>query len=294
MATAKKKIVISASRRTDLPAHHLGWLMDCVERGEAPVDHPYTGQTAMVPLTPETVHSLVLWTKNPGPMLETGALDHLLSRGFRLFVNLTVNSPHPILEPGVPLLKKRLALMKALSDAISPACINWRFDPICHFENDQGQTSSNLTHFDEIAEAASDAGITRCVTSFVDLYPKVMKRCKAAGFMLTDPPIHEKVATVLSLSDRLVKRGISLFTCCENEVQNALPFGCGIEPSACIPGELLGRLFGGDLSLAKDSGQRKEHGCRCTKSREIGSYGRHPCPTNCLYCYGAASESSNH
>ncbi|MCG8473769.1 MAG: DUF1848 domain-containing protein [Desulfobacterales bacterium] len=284
---AVQKTVLSISRRSDIPAHHLGWLMACVEKGEATVTHPYTGRISTVSITPETVHSMVLWTKNPGPLLETGALLKLLEKGFHLFLNYTLNSPSFVLEPNTLPLDKRLSQMHRLCQILGPEAISWRFDPICHWKDAAGNSHNNLSHFHKIAHAAGKAGISRCITSFVDLYPKVIRRAKTCGITLTDPPIHEKVATVLSLNKHLMPLGISLFTCCENEVQSALPFGSGIEPSACIPGPLLGRLFGANLSLAKDSGQRNGHGCRCTKSREIGSYGRHPCPTGCLYCYAS-------
>lgn len=280
-----RRTILSVSRRSDIPAHHLDWFMASVEKGEALVDHPYTGIPQRVPLTPESVHTLVFWTKEIGPFLRRGCDRVLRAKGFHLYFNLTINSESPILEPGVPPLEERLTDLEELCNRVGPDAVAWRFDPICHFRDETGTSRDNLHDFSRIARAAQDAGIRRCITSFVDLYPKVMRRSRAAGIELTDPPIHEKVALVLRLNRELQHLGIDLFTCCEKEVQAALPFGSGVSPGACIPGPILARLFGGGLSLARDTGQRQDAGCRCTKSRDIGSYSRHPCPTQCLYCY---------
>ncbi|SCY70002.1 DUF1848 family protein [Desulfoluna spongiiphila] len=284
-AGSPKRHVLSVSRRSDIPAHYLDWFMASVATGEALVDHPYTRDTRSVPLTPETVHTLVFWTKDIAPFLKRGCDRILRDMGFHLYFNLTVNSASPVLEPRVPPLGDRLEAMAELCRRVGPRAVAWRFDPICHYLDHDGHPRDNLHDFSRIAEAARDAGIRRCITSFADLYPKVMRRCRAAGIELTDPPIHEKVAVALRLNRELQALDIDLFTCCENALQAALPFGSGITPSACIPGPLLAGLYGGDLSLARDQGQRKEAGCGCTKSRDIGSYTRHPCPTGCLYCY---------
>lgn len=292
MATrSSKRHVLSVSRRSDIPAHYLDWFMDSVAAGEALVDHPYTGETRRVALTPESVHTLVFWTKDIGPFLKRGCDDSLRKKGFHLYFNLTVNSTDRLLEPGVPPLDRRLEAMAELCRRVGPDAVAWRFDPICHYRDATGTPCDNLHDFSRIAKAARDAGIRRCITSFADLYPKVVRRCRAAGIELTDPPIHEKVAVALRLNRELQALDIDLFTCCENALQDALPFGSGITPSACIPGPLLAGLYGGDLSLARDSGQRKEAGCRCTQSKDIGSYTRHPCPTGCLYCYASSAKA---
>jgi len=286
-----KRHVLSISRRSDIPAHYLDWFMASVATGEALVDHPYTHDTRTVPLTPESVHTLVFWTKNIAPFLERGCDRILREKGFHLYFNLTVNSASPILEPGVPPLEERLSAMSELCRRVGPRAVAWRFDPICHFRDQKGNACDNLHDFSRIARSARDAGITRCITSFVDLYPKVLRRCRAAGIELTELPIHEKVAIALRLNGELQHLGIDLFTCCENELQAALPFGSGITPAACIPGPLLAGLYGGGISLARDTGQRKEAGCRCTTSRDIGSYTRHPCPAGCLYCYACSTNA---
>jgi hypothetical protein len=87
----------------------------------------------------------------------------------------------------------------------------------------------------------------------------------------------------------LKERGLHLFTCCEKELLQTLPVTCGIKAASCIPNELLMQLFGGELSLKKDAGQRVSFGCGCKISKDIGAYDQHPCFHNCLYCYANPS-----
>lgn len=48
------------------------------------------------------------------------------------------------------------------------------------------------------------------------------------------------------------------------------PLQFGIEPNACIDGDLINNLLGADFKFNKDRNQRKE--CRCVQSVDIGVY----------------------
>ena len=111
------------------------------------------------------------------------------------------------------------------------------------------------------------------------------------GITFLDPPLQEKVAILIRLASRLRGLGIALQTCCEKEVLGALPDGCPVTASACIPSDLLADLFGGGLSRRRDRGQRTGQGCGCGLSVDIGSYERHPCFHNCLFCYANPREA---
>jgi len=145
---------------------------------------------------------------------------------------------------------------------------------------------NNLHDFSLIADKASNCGIKRCITSFMDHYPKIKKRtAQIPDFSFTDPPLEKKKEIVLKMVKSLSEKKISLQTCCEKEVIEALPLDCGITKSSCIPNDLLVEIFGGRLSMRKDSGQRIKNGCGCKVSVDIGSYNLHPCYHNCLFCY---------
>ncbi len=279
-------IVISASRRTDIPAFYMEWFMDRIEKGSFNVINPYNQHVSDVPATCEKVHSIVFWSKNFRPFIENGYGNKLKKKGYKLFFNFTINSCLPLLEPNLPSLADRCDQLESLCSCFNPNTINWRFDPICFYKNKENQQLNNLHDFSIIAEKAANCGIKRCITSFMDHYPKVKKRtAQMPDFSFTDPPLEKKKEVVLKMAKTLSGKKISLQTCCEKEVTGLLPLDCGITKSSCIPNDLLVDIFGGRLSMRKDFGQRIKSGCGCKASVDIGSYNLQPCYHSCLFCY---------
>ncbi|MBL7195302.1 MAG: DUF1848 family protein, partial [Desulfobacterales bacterium] len=109
-----KKIVISASRRTDIPAFYMRWFMEQIQNKYFEVINPYNRHVSVTPARPDMVHTIVFWSKNFGPFIEGKFGEKLLKMGFNLFFNFTINSDSPILEPNVPPLKERLKQLEYL------------------------------------------------------------------------------------------------------------------------------------------------------------------------------------
>jgi len=280
------KIVISVSRRTDIPAFYMPWFMNRIEKGSFGVPNPYNRKVSIVPAAPDKVHTIVFWSKNFGPFIDARHGERLQKQGYNLFFNFTINSENAILEPQVPPIKNRLDQLAHLCDRFGPEAIQWRFDPICFFETGNGIIENNLQDFAQIAEKAAQSGITRCITSFMDDYPKIRKRTASMpGFAFTDIPIDQQKEIALRMEHVLSPIDICLFVCCERELLAALPVDSTISQSACIPNDFLVKLYGGNLSLKKDTGQRAKAGCGCKVSVDIGSYQQHACYHSCLFCY---------
>jgi len=279
-------IVISASRRTDIPAFYMDWFMTRIKKGAFEVTNPYNGRVSVVPATPERVHTIVFWSKNFGPFIQNGFDKQLIDKGFHLFFNFTINSEIPELEPQVPPLHERFMQLAYLIDHFDPRSIHWRFDPICFYQNKSGNALDNLKDFERICHTAADAGITRCVTSFLDIYPKITKRLISyPGFYFIEPPMEQKIEILLTMEKQLIGREIQLSTCCEKEVLTLLPESSTIVKNACIPNDLLMEIYGGEISTRADKGQRLKNGCGCNVAVDIGSYNLHPCYHNCIFCY---------
>jgi hypothetical protein len=280
------KIVLSASRRTDIPAFYLTWFISSLDRGYFDVANPFNKRVTRVPAGPDTVDTIVFWSKDFGRFLAEEIGEELRKRGYGLFFNFTVNSRSPLLEPKVPPLESRLDQLETLSRRFGPQSINWRFDPLCFYRNSGGSVENNLADFSVIARSAHRAGVTRCITSFMDHYPKIQRRLAAVpGFSFIDPSPVEKAAILLKLETRLRPLKIGLSTCCEKEILQRLPAETTIRPSACISNTLLTELYGGRISLKRDTGQRRRQGCGCQVSVDVGSYGDQPCSHGCLFCY---------
>ncbi len=282
----KHKIVLSASRRTDIPAFYMDWFMHGIREGCFEVVNPFSRQVSRVDCTVENVHTIVFWSKNFQPFLENGYGERLRKAGYHLFFNFTVNSPSTRLEPGVPDLSRRIQQLECLCRRFDPGTVTWRFDPIIFNTDSSGTAGNNLGSFVEIADAAAGAGITRCVTSFLDIYAKVKRRVAGVpDLTLVDPSDEEKCRLLLQMEKTLSDRKISLSTCCEASLMKKMPRSSTISASSCIPSHLLAELFGGHISLQPDRGQRVKQGCGCGLSVDIGSYSKHPCYHDCLFCY---------
>ena len=279
-------IVISASRRSDIPAFYMEWFFDQIRRGYFEVKNPFNKKVTQVSANPKDVHTIVFWSKNFGPFLENDYGKQLESMGFHLFFNFTINSASPVLEPNVPPLAQRLDQLKCLCQRFGADGINLRFDPICVFKMEGGKKTNNLDDFSLIVETAHKYGIKRCITSFVDLYKKIEKRVKSIkGFAFMDPDVDEKINLLLDMEKETRQLDMELSTCCEKDLLAYLPGTSKIRSSSCIPNDLFLKRFKGKLSVKKDYGQRLSQGCGCKTSVDIGSYDLHPCYHNCLFCY---------
>ena len=269
-------MIISASRRTDIPAYYAEWFMNRVREGYCDVANPFNPrQVSRVSLRPDDVDAIVFWTRNAAPLLPH--LEELDERGYRYYFQYTLVDYPPPFEPAAPPLAKRLATFVTLADRIGADRVVWRYDPII---------LSNHTHaafhgaaFKTLSEAL--AGHTRrCVVSLLDVYAKVgrrLERLRSDGIELL-PLSDTEAATLMSSISRMAsEQTIEVFTCAETADFSA----SGIRAGRCIDDELIDRVFGVKVPAAKDSHQRKA--CRCVVSRDIGAY--NTCPAGCLYCY---------
>jgi hypothetical protein len=280
----KNKIIISASRRTDIPCFYMDWFMKRIEAGFFKVSNPYNNKIYIVPAYPDKVHTIVFWSKNFRYFLKNNFGEKLKKKGFNIFFNFTINSNSEILEPNAPNLKEKIMQIKEIALRFGEKTINWRFDPICFylFEN---KRRHNLADFVYLSEKIAKLKISRCITSFMDIYPKIKKFSAISDCYFIDIKLKEKIKILLKMEKLLSDLNILLFLCSEKEIIDALPKISKIAPSSCISAEYLMKIFGRHLSLKKDAGQRKNAGCLCSISSDIGSYKLQPCGNKCLYCY---------
>jgi len=271
--------VISASRRTDIPAFYLDWFISRLNAGYFRLVNPFNGRTRKVQVSRDSVHSIVFWSKNYAPLL--GRLSEL--KEWRLFFHFTLNSENSLLEPGVPPLGERMEQMRLLVDIFGPRTMRWRFDPVVCYESD-GRRQDNLGDFERLLDFAAGVGLEACTVSFMDRYRKIDSReKKIPGLRFIYPGSAEMERTAAGMAALAADRGITLFTCCEKHLARA---GIeNLEGGGCIDHSLLAGLYGGTLSGAADLGQRRSSGCLCHESIDVGSYREQPCRCGCLYCY---------
>jgi hypothetical protein len=273
--------VISASRRTDLVAFFPDWLSAAFEEERARVYGP-SGRVYSVDLRPESVHTVVLWSKNFANLLENERkLRDGLGKYDQAYFHFTVTGlGGSLVEEHAPKPEAALEQIGPLVElAGRPERVSVRFDPVVFWE-EGGQTRTNLAFFEKLAPRAASLGVKTIRFSFAQWYAKARRRAAKRGFVYIDPPLEEKKKTALALEEIAAAWSLELFSCSQDFLA-----GVGaIRPSSCIDGPLLQRLHpsGEPVSLLKDKTQRRE--CRCTESVDIGSYAQ-SCPHSCLYCY---------
>lgn len=94
-------MIVSASRRTDIPAFYSDWFFRRLEEGYLYVKNPMNPrQVSKILLSPDTVDCFVFWTKDPGPMMERlSVLDRL---GYPYYFQFTLTPYGTDVEPGLP------------------------------------------------------------------------------------------------------------------------------------------------------------------------------------------------
>ncbi len=268
-------MILSASRRTDIPNYYSEWLARRFRAGFLCVRNPMNfRQVSRIALNPNVIDCIVFWTKNPAPMLPY--LDEY--RRYMYYFQFTLTGYGKDIEPGLP--DKRRILIPAfceLADRIGRDRVIWRYDPI--FLSDHYTLDYHVKAFTRIAEAL--AGRTRrVVISFLDDYEKTKRNMKGINIQgLTKEKMRWLAHSFAVIAGRY---GMEIQTCAEKIDLSEY----GITHGACIDREYIEHLLGCRLRAGKDHGQRPE--CRCMESVEIGSY--HTCRNGCRYCYANFSD----
>jgi DNA repair photolyase len=299
-------MIISASRRTDIPAFFAEWFVNRIRVGYVYTRNPINPhQISKISLSPDAVDCIVFWTKNHANLLPY--LKELA--GYNFYFQFTITPYGQELEPGLPPKPFLLELFKELSHKLGHNRVIWRYDPIIISE-----TMPVAFHVDAFsAMAASLQGYTkRCVISFIDMYKKCERNLRDAELLPISEEIMREIAT--AFAKIAARNKIELVTCAEEidlsaygiahgkciddhgyEIQSKLR---GIIPYAArdcstnqshsaahteleFHNKLITEISGRSLKIGKDKTQRPL--CQCVTSIDIGAY--NTCLHGCLYCY---------
>ena len=268
-------MIISASRRTDIPALYADWFMRRIEEGSVLVVHPRNPyRFSQVSLHPEVVDGMVFWTKNPLPLMKH--LDKLTD--YPYYFQFTLNPYCQDVEGSLLPLNQRIDIFRRLADQIGAKKVIWRYDPI--FISPSYPLNFHLEQFTQLANKLK--GYTeKCIFSFYDHYRHLNKRITPLRLKpLTE---HEQYLLAAEFSSIARQNKMILQTCSESIDLREL----GITPAACIDGPLFERIAGFPLKMKKDKNQRAQ--CGCMQSIDIGAY--NTCVHNCLYCYAVTNQT---
>lgn len=263
-------MILSVSRRTDVPNYYSDWFINRIKEGFLYVRNPMNAhQISRINLSPDLVDCIVFWTKNPANMI--GKLEAL--RDYAYYFQFTLTGYGRDIEPNLPDKREKLIpIFKRLSEKIGKEKTIWRYDPI--LINKRYSIDYHLKAFEEIADNLADY-TERVVISFVDLYAKTQRNTRELGIVsMTNEEMTYMAGKMAQIA---LKYNLIIETCAEQiDFRKA-----GIQHGSCIDKNLIERILGCNLIGKRDKNQRGE--CRCFESVEVGAY--NTCLNGCKYCY---------
>lgn len=269
-------MIISASRRTDIPAFYSKWLLNRLEEGYAIIPHPRNPlRFSRVSLTSQTVDCFVFWTKNPASMLPQ--LGKIEAMGYPFYFQFTLTPYNQNVEQNLPDKRTLVQTFQRLSNLIGTDRVVWRYDPIILTK--QMNVDYHIRCFEKLASTLANY-THRCIISFLDFYPKVSRSLQEIGAIELKKSVIEQIAAGFSQIAR--KHNLRIFTCCESVDLSAY----NILHASCIDGKMIEELLGCSIQSHKEMNQRL--GCGCIESVEIGTYDS--CTHGCKYCYATSSK----
>lgn len=263
-------MIISASRRTDIPAFYSDWFFNWIKEKYVLVPNPYNPKmVSRVSLDPAVVDCIVFWTKNPVRMIDK--LDAI--KDYKYYFQFTLNPYGADIENHLPHLRKRIEIFKRLSDKIGKEKVVWRYDPL--LTNEKYDIPFHKETFAEIADALKDH-TQRCMLGFIDHYHHIRGEVSRYGiYPLKMEDIEEMAISFKQTMNQYPD--IEFDTCTRKVDLNHL----GIPTGLCVDKKLIESLIGKPISAKKDKNQRDI--CNCIESIDIGTY--ESCLNGCIYCY---------
>ncbi len=289
-------LLISASRTKDM-VHRSPDLLANILQGKAECRWGPYGPFDYI--NPSHIHTIVLWTKDPGNLLNHVHLRETLIKlqkeyHIQISLQMTVTGfGGSFIEYGLPVWIEALSGLKVLctDGLLNPAAVVFRYDPFLVIRTPGGNLISNMDIriFKRICTEVVEVGIPRIVTSRADAvhYPKIVERVRSSGLEWVD--IDDESA--FSFCDEMEKfcrsKGVDFSVCCDP------PAGSIFNKWGCIDARWLNRIKGDEFNSATEILHNKigkqRPTCQCTYSRDIGySTGSATCYSGgygCLYCY---------
>lgn len=258
-------MILSVSRRTDIPAFFGEWFVNRLEECFVCVRNPFNkNMVSKIRLNPSEIDCIVFWTKDA-----TNFINYLpmIDRfGYKYYFQYTITPYGKEIEPYLKDKNTIIDNFINLSKRLGKEKVIWRYDPILITK--EISVDWHIKQFENMCKKLS--GYTnKVVISFLDEYKKLDKskfRTLTYGEMQQLGKSFVKIAG---------KYGVVVQTCAENiDIE-------GVVKGACIDKTLIEQICGYQLNTKKDKTQREA--CLCSQSVDIGEYDT--CCYFCEYCY---------
>ena len=258
-------MIISASRRTDIPSLHTKWFLNRLKEEYVITQNPISKNNFYkIPLNKNIVDIIVFWSKNPN----IDFLKEVKDLGYEFYLHFTITPYDKNIEKNIPDKNLLIKKFQTISKLFGKEKIIWRYDPI--ILNDDFDANYHLNNFKNFADSLN--GYTdECIFSFVQIYSKIKNNIKN----INDD---DKLLLIENIKEISENNNIKLKSCSQDfdNIKNIR-----VEKSACIDKERIQKILGYSIKEKNDKSQRKL--CNCIESIDIGMY--NTCTNGCIYCY---------
>jgi DNA repair photolyase len=262
-------MIISASRRTDIPAFHAEWFFRRLREGNVIVkNNPKDERYYRVPLTPDLVDCVVFRTKNPAPMLSR--LDEL--GDYNYLFNITMNPYGREMEANLPRLVERVETYKKLAEKVGSLRMIWRYDPV--MLSQKYDLDFHRRAFEYLCrELASHS--YKCMIGFIINHRFIAGRMAPMAINQRSEADMRAIGEVFG--GIAARYGQKLETCATEVSLDEF----GITHGACVEREQIEKIVGSRFEKVRERYLRPH--CNCMGSIDIGHYST--CGNGCQYCY---------
>lgn len=265
-------MILSVSRRTDIPAFYGRWFINRLKDGFVCVRNPFNkNMVSKIPIGKDIVDCIVFWTKDAYPFMQY--LNDIDNLEYKYYFQFTITPYGKDIESNLRNKNEIINTFIELSNKIGKEKVIWRYDPI--LLSNEITIDWHIDNFKKMCARLADFTYT-VVISFLDEYKKLNKtkyRALCPDEMQVIGKEFVKIAR---------KYNLKIQTCAENiNIE-------GIEKGACIDKNLIEQICGYSLNVKKDKTQRQE--CLCAQSIDIGEYDT--CSHFCGYCYANNSKNN--
>ena len=263
-------MILSVSRRTDIPAFYAEWFMERLRQKYVLVRNPFNAHNiSRIPLSPENVDAIVFWTKNSKPIHRY--LDEIDELGYKYYFQYTITPYRNDLEEKVQDKKEIVETFQTLSKKIGSEKVILRYDPV--IITSSYSIDYHIKAFEKLCSHLK--GYThKVIISFIDYYNNTYKNIKSHNvYNISDNDMYiiaENFSSIANDNDLIIE------SCAEQIDLERF----GINHGKCIDNELIEKITGYKLSVGRDN---QRNTCDCIKCIDIGEY--NTCMHKCLYCY---------
>lgn len=272
--------LVSASRRTDIPAYYTPWFLQRVQEGFCEVPNPFNPYRRLrVSLQPQDVVGIVFWTRDPRPLVPH--LAWLRHRDIDFHMMITMTGYPRWYEPGGPPVEAVAVAAREIAREHGPERVSWRYDPILF-----SSICTPAVHVRQVLRTARllEGAARRIIVSPMESYVKTQQRLApllGTPWEVCPPTATLLEATMPGMLDAARRHGMSLQSCAQPEAGEGALRGAGVPGGACLDAAYFRNALGWDVAAGQGQGQRNH--CTCASSLDIGMY--ESCPRGCVYCY---------